>query len=84
MLERYNGHLCICFKTTPQLQQLLVEDAEHYFVTPYIGKQGWVSMIADGRLNWRDIGQLVRQSHQLVSRAQTSMEKGVKSVSRSK
>src|SRR5206468_3249344 len=34
VLERYNGHLCICFKTTLPLQQLLIEDADRYFKTP--------------------------------------------------
>ena len=67
MLEWYKGHLCICFKTTLPLQQLLVEDAERYFITPYIGKQGWVSMIADRPPNWRDVKQLIRQSYDLVN-----------------
>ena len=67
VLERYNGHLCICFKATLPLQQLLVEDTERYFITPYIGKQGWVSLIADRGPNWRDVKRLVLESHHLVN-----------------
>jgi len=67
VLEWYNGHLCICFKATLPLQQLLVEDPR-YFKTPYIGNQGWVSLIADRGPDWRDVKRLVVESHQLVSK----------------
>jgi len=79
VLEWYKGHLCICFKATPPLQQLLVEDAERYFKTPYIGNQGWVSLIADRGPNWRDVKRLVLESHRLVT--QPRSRKGAKSVS---
>ena len=65
VLEQYNGHLCICFKTTLPLQQLLIEDPR-YFKTPYIGKQGWVSLLAERTANWREVRQLVRESYKLV------------------
>src|SRR5881409_3185592 len=58
VLEWYKGHLCICFKATLPLQQLLIEDPR-YFKTPYIGNQGWVSLIADTPPNWREVRQLV-------------------------
>ena len=66
VLDKYNGHLCICFKTTLALQQLLLED-QHFFKTPYSGNQGWVSLIADGPLNWKDVRQLLGESHGLVA-----------------
>ena len=65
VLERYNGHLCICFKATLPLQQLLIEDPR-FFKTPYIGKQGWVSLIADKPPNWREVRQLIKESYALV------------------
>jgi predicted DNA-binding protein (MmcQ/YjbR family) len=65
VLERYNGHLCICFKATLPLQHLLIEDPR-FFVTPYIGKQGWVSLIADKPPNWREVRQLIKESYSLV------------------
>jgi predicted DNA-binding protein (MmcQ/YjbR family) len=66
VLEPYNGHLCICFKATLSLQQLLIEDAR-FFKTPYIGKQGWVSLIADKLPNWREVRQLIQESYTLIS-----------------
>ncbi|HYR92053.1 MAG TPA: MmcQ/YjbR family DNA-binding protein [Terriglobia bacterium] len=66
VLEEYKGHLCICFKATLPLQQLLIEDPR-YFKSPYIGNQGWVSLIADTPTNWREVRQLVRESHKLIN-----------------
>jgi predicted DNA-binding protein (MmcQ/YjbR family) len=66
VLEQYNGHLCICFKATLSLQQLLIEDPR-FFKTPYIGKQGWVSLIADKPPNWREVRQLIKESYDLVT-----------------
>ena len=65
VLEQYNGHLCICFKATLALQQLLIEDPR-FFKSPYIGNQGWVSLIADRRPNWKEVRQLVHESYMLV------------------
>ena len=76
VLEHYNGHLCICFKATLPLQQLLIEDAR-YFKTPYSGKQGWVSLIADRPPKWAEVRQLIRESHHLVQGKNT---KGTKST----
>lgn len=66
MLEEYNGHLCICFKATLPLQQLLIEDPR-FFKSPYIGNQGWVSLIADRRPNWKEVRRLVQESYRLVT-----------------
>ena len=68
VLERFNGHLCIVFMVTPALQQLLIEDTGRYFITPYIGKLGGVSMIVDHAPNWKDVRRLVRESYSLVTK----------------
>jgi predicted DNA-binding protein (MmcQ/YjbR family) len=66
VLETYKGHLCICFKATLALQQLLVEEPR-YFKTPYSGKQGWVSLIVDEPPKWTEVRQLIRESYCLVA-----------------
>jgi len=43
----------------------LIEDPR-FFKTPYIGKQGWVSLIADKPPNWREVRQLIKESYALV------------------
>ena len=66
VLDDYNGHLCICLKMTLALQHLLLEDPR-FFKTPYSGNKGWVSLIADSRLNWGEVRRLVSESYALVS-----------------
>jgi predicted DNA-binding protein (MmcQ/YjbR family) len=74
VLETYNNHLCICFKATLPLQQLLVEDPR-FFKTPYIGKQGWVSLIADRPPKWKEVRELILESYRLVSTKPQKMQK---------
>jgi predicted DNA-binding protein (MmcQ/YjbR family) len=66
VLDNYNGHLCICLKVTPALQQLLLEDVR-FFKAHYSGNQGWVSLIADRPVNWKEVRQLVAESYGLVA-----------------
>jgi predicted DNA-binding protein (MmcQ/YjbR family) len=51
---------------TLPLQQLLLED-RRFFKTPYSGNKGWVSLIADERIKWKEVRDLVRESYQLVA-----------------
>ncbi len=39
-----------------------------FFKTPYIGHQGWVSLPATGRLDWKEITELVKGSYALVAK----------------
>jgi len=66
VLDAYNGHLCICLKVTLALQQLLLEDSR-FFKTPYSGNKGWVSLIADGQLDWSEVRRLIGESYALVA-----------------
>ena len=67
VLDNYNGHLCVCLKVTLALQQLLLEDPR-FFKTPYSGSQGWVSLIADQPLDWKEVRELIGESSKLVGR----------------
>jgi predicted DNA-binding protein (MmcQ/YjbR family) len=67
VLEPYRGHLTLVLKPDPVHRSELLED-ERFFVTPYIGTRGWVSMILDGRPSWKRIEALVRESYAEVAR----------------
>jgi predicted DNA-binding protein (MmcQ/YjbR family) len=67
VLDEYHGQLCICLKMTLPLQQLLLED-RRFFKTPYSGNKGWVSLIADERIKWKEVRDLVRESYDLVAK----------------
>ena len=68
VLETYKGELSICVKVGKGMQQVFLEDARFYR-TPYVGQHGWVSLRAKtkAKLNWEEIGELVRGSYELVT-----------------
>ena len=68
VFEKYQGEWAIVFKTDLAHQRQLVDGDPRFYVSPYVGKQGWVSMKLTGRLNWKKIERWVRDSHQRVEK----------------
>ena len=66
VLEEYRGELCIVLKVGKPTMGLFAEDPR-FFPAPYIGKHGWISMRAAGKLNWTEIKGLVAGSYRLVA-----------------
>ena len=66
VLETYKGELSICVKVGKKMQPIFLEDPRFYR-TPYVGQHGWVSLRAHTRLNWTEIGHLVRGSYEMVA-----------------
>lgn len=71
VLEEYKGELCIVFKAELPDQQALIQ-SPRFFTAPYIGKHGWVSLRASGKLDWGEVRDLVTESHRLVAAASVS------------
>jgi predicted DNA-binding protein (MmcQ/YjbR family) len=59
------GRPSIAFRLDPVDVDLLLR-RRHFFVTPY-GRGQWVSLWADGRVNWRLVERLLRRSYRLVA-----------------
>ncbi|HLJ49820.1 MAG TPA: MmcQ/YjbR family DNA-binding protein [Bryobacteraceae bacterium] len=66
VLERYKGELSMSFKVGKSMQPVFLEDPR-FFKTPYVGQHGWVSLRVNGKLDWKEIAELARGSHQLVT-----------------
>ncbi len=62
VLERYQGHLTICFKLSPGDAAAALRDDSRFQKTPYIGDKGWVSMIIDEPQDWRVVTELELKS----------------------
>ena len=62
VLERYQGHLTICFKLSPGDAVAALRDAARFRKTPYIGDKGWVSLIVDEPPDWRVVTELALKS----------------------
>ena len=56
----------IAFKVAKTEQGIFLEDPRFY-KTPYMGHNGWVSIHANGQLDWEEVEELVKGSYQLVS-----------------
>jgi predicted DNA-binding protein (MmcQ/YjbR family) len=63
--ESIAGRPSIAFRLDPVDVDLLLH-RKQFFVTPY-GRGQWVSLWADGRVNWRLVERLLRRSYRLVA-----------------
>ena len=63
--EWIKGRPSIAFKLNPTDVDLLLR-RKGFFVTPY-GQGQWVSVWADGALNWQLVGRLLERSYRMVA-----------------
>jgi hypothetical protein len=65
-----SGHVAIWCKAESGVQAALVEsEPRHFFVPPYVGKQGWVGVRLDSGLDWAKVAALVERSWQEATKA---------------
>jgi predicted DNA-binding protein (MmcQ/YjbR family) len=63
--EVIRGRPSIAFRLPPEeVEQLLVRKT--FFATPY-GRGQWVSLWADGQVDWKLVARLLRQSYRVVA-----------------
>jgi predicted DNA-binding protein (MmcQ/YjbR family) len=63
--ERVKGRPSIAFRLEPQdVERLLTR--RRFFVTPY-GRGQWVSLWAEGKIDWTAVADLVDRSYRLVA-----------------
>ena len=65
VFEEYKGVWCIAFKVEKEHQTLFLTDGR-FFVTPYIGQRGWLSLKVERRLDWKEIKHLIVESYRLA------------------
>ena len=67
VFELYKGELGLAMKVEKELQAVFLKDPRFY-LTPYIGKHGWVTLRMNGKsLDWKEIRELVKGSHLLMT-----------------
>ncbi len=66
VLDTYQGTRCLAFKVTPEEQDMLRQQ-ERFFVAPYTGKNGWTCLRLDGKVDWKEVRQLLKRSYRLVA-----------------
>jgi predicted DNA-binding protein (MmcQ/YjbR family) len=58
--------LTVGLKVGHDRQEELLQSGR-FFPTPYAAHQGWVSLRIDGRTDWAEVGDLVREAYRLVA-----------------
>jgi predicted DNA-binding protein (MmcQ/YjbR family) len=62
----YGGDLTIGMKVGHDRQEELLKEGR-FFPTPYAARQGWVSLILDGKTDWMELGGLIREAYRQVA-----------------
>ena len=75
VFEQYKGEFGLALKIERELQQVFLNDSRFY-LTPYIGKQGWVTLRMNTKpLNWAEVRELLKGSHRLIATNNTPAKK---------
>ena len=62
------GRPALWIKSTHVNQDLLIRsDIDRFFSPPYVGPSGWVGVRLDGRVDWDDLDDLLREGYRLAA-----------------
>jgi predicted DNA-binding protein (MmcQ/YjbR family) len=62
------GRPAVWCKAGPGNQELMVAgNPGRFFVPPYVGPRGWIGIYLDGRVNWTEVAELLRDSYRLTA-----------------
>jgi predicted DNA-binding protein (MmcQ/YjbR family) len=74
VFEQYKGELGLALKIEKELQSVFLKDARFY-LTPYIGKRGWVTLRMNGKpVDWKEVRELVKGSYRLLAASARSLK----------
>ena len=62
------GRPAVWCKAAPGNQELMIGLApERFFKPPYVGPSGWIGIWLDGKVDWAEVADLLRDSYLLVA-----------------
>jgi len=62
------GRPAVWCKAAPGNQELMIGVApERFFKPPYVGPSGWIGIWLDGKVDWAEVADLLRDSYLLVA-----------------
>jgi hypothetical protein len=57
-----------CAASAEERDALVAEDAQRFFVPPYVGGRGWLGVYLDtARVDWAEIDEIVREAYRLIA-----------------
>ncbi len=70
-----SGRPAIWCKAAPGNQELMIHVApDRFFKPPYVGPSGWVGIWLDGKLDWAEVADILRDSYLLVAPKKLGMQ----------
>ena len=58
----------VWIKCDPVSQGFLLQaNPRRYFKPPYVGPSGWIGVRLDGRVSWKDVGDLLRAGYDMTA-----------------
>ena len=66
VLEEYRGEFSLALKVAPRQAHQLLDDPRFY-VTPYVGEHGWLSLRVGARFDWEEVRALLLASYRRVA-----------------
>jgi hypothetical protein len=58
--------VAIWCKAPPGVQEIVVgAEPTRFFVPPYVGHKGWVGVRLDGKVDWDEVGDFLRDGYRL-------------------
>ncbi len=62
------GRHAVWCKASPVNQRLMVEAApDRFFVPPYVGPSGWIGVWLDGKIDWKELADLLKDSYRMIA-----------------
>jgi len=62
------GRPAVWCKAGPGNQELMVRtDPDRFFVPPYVGPSGWVGVYLDGKVDWEEVADLMRDACRMTA-----------------
>lgn len=62
------GREAMWVKSTPVNQGFMIKaNPKRYFWPPYVGSSGWVGVYIDGRVNWKELADILRDAYDLTA-----------------
>ncbi len=59
-----SGHVAVWVKAPAMVQEILVNsDPSRFFVPPYMGKQGWVGVRIDYKVQWDQLAEILKDGY---------------------
>lgn len=76
-VEVNRGVTAIAVKVGLPVQGVFLKD-ERFYKTPHAGAHGWVSLRTNGKLDWREVEDLVKGSYRLMARKSSASDRSEK------